>query len=192
MLWNILPLAKFEQCVIIKPKRGRVVAMAKIEIPTLKKYQRPVIEIGGLFALIDTGATIPMFSVPGPILKKAYSAEKILENGVVGGIGGFTMGDIYRLPEFKVDELEYAPFEVFVPHKQRLNYPLLLSSTLFYGMRYTVDTVESMFIVDTKNEPTKRSFKIISLEGKLYPQIDNILVQDGDLLSGEFFLSPEY
>ncbi|GEM_PF-1932691 len=166
--------------------------MAKIEIPTLKKYQRPVIEIGGLFALIDTGATIPMFSVPGPILKKAYSAEKILENGVVGGIGGFTMGDIYRLPEFKVDELEYAPFEVFVPHKQRLNYPLLLSSTLFYGMRYTVDTVESMFIVDTKNEPTKRSFKIISLEGKLYPQIDNILVQDGDLLSGEFFLSPEY
>lgn len=54
-------------------------------------------------------------------------------------------------------------------------------ATLFYGMQYTFDMVNGNFIVRMADEQkVARDFKIKELRGKLYPQIDGILIQDVD------------
>ncbi|MBR2216242.1 MAG: hypothetical protein IJ849_10890 [Selenomonadaceae bacterium] len=156
--------------------------MAKIELPMLKKYQRPIVELYGLHALVDTGAVIPMFSLPVRIITAIFpEAEKILERHSVGGIGGESLGDVYRLPNFAIGELTYSPFDAFVPYEPSLKYPILLSAPLFSGMFYGFDSAESKFIVETKDMPLKRKFELHELRGQLFPQIDGVLIQDSGL-----------
>ena len=156
--------------------------MAIIKIPTTPRFQRPIINLYGLDCLIDTGAIIPMFSMPKVIIENMFKAVKTLEKHTVGGIGGESLGDVYRINEFKVGEIIYSPFEVFVPYMQTIKYPVLLGAPLFYGMFYGFDTVENKFVIDTKDAPLKRQFRIVELRGQLYCQIDDILVQDSRLL----------
>ena len=47
--------------------------MKEFSIPLKKKYERPIIEIYGLSALIDTGAVIPVFSIEPAIIKKFFN-----------------------------------------------------------------------------------------------------------------------
>ena len=159
--------------------------MAKIAIPLSAEYQRPVIELYGVEALVDTGAVIPMFSLPSIMVEKVFAGEKLLGNQY---IGGEALGDVYRLPDFKIGEITYSPLEVFVPRKGKLSFPILLSDTLFLGTSYTVDTAGSRLVIDTKDTPATREFKILSLKGKLYPQIDGVLIQDTGLLLNDAFL----
>ena len=163
-------------------KKGVDLFMARIAIPMLKKFQRPIIELYGFNALIDTGAVIPMFSVPVTTVKEKFSAEKILEKHSIGGIGGESYGDVYRIDEFCVGELVYAPFDVFVPIEPNLKYPILLGAPLFHGMFYGFDTTENQFIIETKEAPLRRSFKLHELRGQLFPQIDDVFIQDSSLL----------
>lgn len=153
-----------------------------ISLPLEKERQRPVVELYGMQALIDTGAVIPMVSMPAKAVEKMFSAVKVKGNVSLGGIGGRSAGDIYAIPLFSIGEIKYEPFEVFVPYVSKITFPILLSSTLFYGMSYTVDTVEGKFIIDTKNALLKRKFRIKDLHGELYPQIDDTLIQDGSML----------
>jgi len=162
--------------------------MPLISIPTLKEYQRPVIDLYGVEALLDTGAFLPVVSLPAKVVEKVFSAEKILPDQHIGGIGGETSGDVYRLSDFKIGDIVYSPFDVFVPHKSRLSFPILLSATLFNGTSYTVDTEKMQLIVDTKNTSLRREFKLITLKGKLYPQIDGVLIQDTSLFLNDALL----
>ena len=155
--------------------------MARIEIPMLEKYQRPIIELYDFRTLIDTGAVIPMFSMQIKELQRNFAAEKLLEHHTIGGIGGETMGDVYRLEEFKIGELTYAPFDTFVPYEPSLKYPILLGAPLFHGMFYGFDTAKSKFVVETNDIPLTREFKLHELRGQLFPQIDGVFVQDSGL-----------
>ena len=156
--------------------------MARIEIPTLEKYQRPIIRLYKQRALIDTGAVIPMLSFEPEELQERFAVKLILDNQFIGGIGGQSMGSVYRLEEFKVGDIVYAPFDAFVPRDPILKYPILLSAPMFNGMFYGFDTTENKFIIETKNAPLKRTFYLRELNGQLYPQIDDVLVQDSNLL----------
>ena len=147
--------------------------MKEFSIPLKHKYERPIIELYKLPALIDTGAVIPVFSMFPPIIEKFFDAKLILLN---------KSGTVYSIPEFKIGELIFANFEVFVPTEPRLKFPLLLSATLFYGTDYEFDTIKEKFIVRMQDaQPLKRDFKIKDLNGKLFPQLDGILFQDIDM-----------
>jgi len=85
--------------------------------------------------------------------------------------------------------LIFNDFEVFVPSVPNLRYPFLLSTTLFYGMDYEIDTVNNKFVVRTKDEQSfERDFKIKNLHGRLYPQIDGVLIQDVDIFLHDWFI----
>lgn len=155
--------------------------MARIEIPMMAKYQRPIIKLYNKQTLIDTGAVIPMLSMDADDIEARFSAEKLLIGHTVGGIGGSSRGDVYRLGEFKVGDITYAPFDAFVPYEPSIKYPILLGAPLFYGMFYGFDTVNSKFIIETNNVPLTRKFELRELHGQLYPQIDGIFVQDTTL-----------
>ena len=155
--------------------------MKEFSIPLKKDYQRPVIELYNLPTLIDTGSVIPVFSIFPTTIDKYFETKLILENESIEGFGGKERGSVYSIKNFQVGDLIFNDFEVFVPNEPRLKFPFLLSATLFYGMEYTCDTINNNFIVRMKDEQSfEREFKIKDIHGKLYPQIDGVLIQDVD------------
>ena len=155
--------------------------MKEFSIPLKKDYQRPVIELYRLSTLIDTGAVIPVFSIYPVIFEKYFESKLISDDGFIEGFGGEERGSVYSIKNFQVGELIFNDFEVFVPREPHLKFPFLLSATLFYGMEYTIDTINNNFIVRMKDEQSfEREFKIKDIHGKLYPQIDGVLIQDVD------------
>ena len=162
--------------------------MKEFSIPLKQIYERPVIELYKLPALIDTGAVIPVFSLFPSIIEKYFDVKLILETGFIGGIGGYEKGSVYSIKKFEIGELKFNDFEVFVPFNPRIRFPFLLSATLFYGMDYEFDTINEKFIVRMKDEQSsEREFKIKDLDGRLYPQIDGTLIQDIDIELHDFY-----
>lgn len=162
--------------------------MKEFAISTDPDYQRPVIELYNLPTLIDTGAVIPVISIYPSIIEKYFDMKLIMQNKSISGFGGEEGGSIYSISEFKIGELNFENFECFVPNEPKLKFPLLLSATLFYGMIYEFNTINNKFVVRANNEQSfKRNFKIKSIKGKLYPQIDGILCQDTDLYLKDFW-----
>ena len=159
--------------------------MKEFSLPLKHKHERPIIELYRLPALIDTGAVVPVFSIFPTILEKVFDAKLILPNKFIGGFGGFgglEWGSVYSLAEFKIGELVFENFEVFVPNEPRLKFPFLLSATLFHGTAYEFDTLNEKFTVRLRDDqPLKRDFKIKDLNGRLFPQLDGILFQDIDI-----------
>ena len=112
-----------------------------------------------------------------------------MDKGFIGGFGGNEVGSVYSIKNFKIGDLIFNNFEVFVPKYPRLQYPFLLSATLFYGMSYEFDTINCNFIVKMNDEQNlEREFKIKELRGQLYPQIDGILIQDVDIFLHDWFI----
>lgn len=163
--------------------------MKEFAIPLKKDYQRPVIELYNLPTLIDTGSVIPVFSIFPSTIEKYFETKLILENSSIEGFGGKEIGSVYSVKNFQVGELIFNDFEVFVPHEPRVKFPFLLSATLFYGMEYDFDTIKGNFIVRMKDEQNlEREFKIRDIHGKLYPQIDGVLIQDIDSFLLDFWI----
>ena len=163
--------------------------MKEFAMPLKKDYQRPVIELYKLPTLIDTGSVIPVFSIFPSIFEKYFESKLILENESIDGFGGKERGSVYSIKNFEIGELKFKDFEVFVPERPRLQFPFLLSTTLFYGMNYEFDTINEKFIVRMKDEQNfERDFKIKEFRGKLYPQIDGILIQDIDIFLQDFYI----
>ena len=56
-------------------------------------------------------------------------------------------------------------------------------------MEYTIDTINGNFIVKMNdNQNLEREFKIKDIRGKLYPQIDGILIQNIDSFLVDFWI----
>lgn len=163
--------------------------MKEFSIPLMEKYTRPVIKLYNLPALIDTGAIIPVISIFPSIFEKYFESKLILENGTISGIGGDELGAVYSLTNFKIGELIFNDFEVFVPYEPRLQFPILLSANLFYGMAYEIDTINQKFTIRMNDEQSlNREFKIKKLRGNLYPQIDGVLFEDVDIFLRDFWI----
>ena len=161
--------------------------MKEFSIPLISKYSRPTIELYRMPTLIDTGAVIPVVSIFPYTLEKTFSAEMILSRGYIKGFGGKEYGSVYSLKNFKIGDLTFENFEVFVPYEPNIKFPFLLSATLFYGLIYEIDTINQKFTVRMKEEqPLTREFKIKDLDGQLYPQIDGVLFQDIDIELQDF------
>ena len=155
--------------------------MKEFSMSLLENYQRPVLHFNDVDALIDTGAIIPMFSLPVKSIQSIFNGKLILDNAEIGGIGGDVKGQVFSIPHFNIGKLSFNNFEIFVPQKPNIKYPILLSATLFYDTEYIIDTINNKFTVKIPdNQSWERDFKIKSLAGKLYPQIDGVLLQDID------------
>ena len=144
--------------------------------------QRPVINLYGNEAIIDTGAVIPMISLSPELITLAWKAKLVKEDIEIGGIGGLCKGNVYELHDFRVGELIFDTLDVFVADKPDIKYSFLLSATMFYNMNFSFDMIDennqSFTVKIPDNIPLHREFKIKMLEGKLYAQVDGVLLQD--------------
>lgn len=148
--------------------------MKKFSIKLSPNYQRPVTKLYGMNALLDTGAVIPTFSFPIPTLKKLFNAKIVLENAEIKGFGGVCQGKICLLENFKIGELLFERLEVFVPNTPVTSHPFLLSASMFIGLSYKIDTINSelSFEIPDKEKLT-RTFFIKDLKGKQLSQFIN-------------------
>ena len=101
--------------------------MKEFSISLMNDYTRPVIELYKLPTLIDTGALIPVFSIFPSMLEKYFEIRLILQNEHITGFGGEEKGSVYSISNFKVGNLIFNDFEIFVPQKPKLQFPFLLS-----------------------------------------------------------------
>ena len=146
--------------------------MKQFSLALAPKYERPLIDLYGMPALIDTGAVIPVFSIYPQLLEIAFESKLIALDKQISGFGGEDNGSIYEIKNFMIGKLIFKNLEVFVPDEPKIKYPILLSATMFYGMAYEIDTINNTFNVRLRDETLlERNFKIISLRGRLYPQI---------------------
>ena len=144
--------------------------------------QRPVINLYGNEAIIDTGAIIPMVSFSKEIVKLAWNADLVKSDIEIGGIGGKTKGSIYTLHNFQIGDLIFDDLDVFISDIPTIKYSFLLSATMFYGTNFSFEMINSNnqnFIVEVPDDFDYHiKFKIIELKGDLYAQINGVLIQE--------------
>ena len=152
--------------------------LTEFSLDLLNFYERPIVQLYGLNALIDTGAMVPVFSLPVSVLVRTFGATLSLDGAEVGGFGGKCRGRVYSLKDFRVGVLLFETLEAFVPDVPVTKHPFLLSASMFYGTAYTFDTVNFRFSVRIPDGMSRsRKFVLKDLRGRLYAQIDGVLLQ---------------
>jgi len=72
--------------------------------------------------------------------------------------------------------------DVFVSNTRDTRYTYLLSATMFYGTNFSfnlIDKENQTFTVEIPDSiPLHRDFRIKDLDGKIYAQVDGVLIQD--------------
>ena len=156
--------------------------MKEFSIPLNSDYERPVIDLYRLHALIDTCSVIPVFSIHRVLFEEYFDTKKIHDNVHVSGLDCISKGSIYSIAEFKIGELIFENFEVFVPNEPAIRFPISLSASLFRGMDFEFDRINEKFIVRMKDDQNlKRDFKLKKIRSQIYPEVDGFLVKDIDI-----------
>lgn len=132
-----------------------------------------------LIALIDTGASLPVWVGSREILL-LLGAKPSGDEGSFTGFGGSTKGIIYEIPAFNIGELTYPNMPIVLQDdftvKRVINgrlvetkpiYNIVLSASLFYGMIYEVDTINSKFKITIPDNNMVRRTHIKSVNGEL-------------------------
>lgn len=145
--------------------------MIEIALNLLPNYRRPTVRLYGMTALIDTGAVVPTFSIPLSVLGGMFETKLILDYAEIKGFGGVCTGKVCSVRNFRIGELTFGHLEVFVPSVAVTFHPFLLSASMFSGMKYSFDTVNSRFSLQIPDGNLKRSFFIKDLRGKLMAQV---------------------
>ena len=155
----------------------------RFSIKLIDEYERPHIEIKGFLTLIDTGAIVPMMALPIVAVERVFYGELVKSDVNISGIGGVCYGDVYKLRNFEIGEMNFKTIEFFVPKDITPfeNKPILLSAPLFHNTKYNIDTINNKFTIAYPEDLdiTSKEFNLLDLKGKLYAQIDGVLIQEG-------------
>lgn len=152
---------------------------SEMTFDTSPDSHKPIIALYASPTLIDTGADIPVVYLPEFVLKTAFKGTCLKERAVFRGFGGACYGKIYALKNFKVGELNFEHFEVFVPNDLSSKFRYVLPPSIFHGTQLVFDIDAHTFTVKMpENFPKNRDFRIVDLKGHLYAQIDGVLLQD--------------
>ncbi|MBO6179378.1 MAG: hypothetical protein J6O04_09400 [Selenomonadaceae bacterium] len=143
------------------------------------EYARPTIILYGLLTLIDTGATVPVFSIPRNVVANRFRGVPIYTDKSFGGFGGGKIKeDIFSLSNFFIKQLHFKTIEVFVPHKSDIAYPLLFSSTMFLNVKYEIDPIDGKMNFKVPDENLKNNeFLIKNLSDKICVQLNGVFYQ---------------
>ena len=111
--------------------------------------------------MLDTGALFPVQVDEEKALIK-LGAECIKENVTFGGFGGEAVGNLYRLPYFKIGELIFPGLPV-ISCEVKAPCHMILSVSMFSKLRYEIDDEHhklNVTIPDTQS--TVRNLTIVN------------------------------
>ena len=141
-----------------------------IEALKLDKHnQRPVVyteQFPGCRALLDTGATFPMWTASEEALK-ALGGKLVKENVSFTGFGGSVNAKLYQLT-VSLGKITYPNMHLIYNQDDAIPGYLLLSATMFKGMHYTIDTENHILKIDTRSNQVAYNLTIEDKNGQLY------------------------
>lgn len=123
-----------------------------------EKARRPIANLNwfnGCRALIDTGALFPIWNKSEDILQEKLGAVLVKKGIKFGGFGGEAQGNLYRV-HFEMNGLHYLDMPIIASRLKRANWSMILSATMFDGMKYEIDTVNKRINLDIiDNQPVR-------------------------------------
>lgn len=151
--------------------------MTHLEFDLYTQYRCPVACINGMPMMIDTGASIPVFAFSDNVLQAGFKGQLLKEKVSIGGFGGRAWGDLYCIQDFTLDKLNFKHMDVFRPYENQTEYPIILSSSIFYNLKYGFDMIEKKFIVNVPKEQfLERDFKLQQLADGYHASVDGIII----------------
>ena len=144
--------------------------MKQFTLALNKSIQRPTILLNHphhLQAMLDTGATFPVWTADEDIIEKI--GGKLKKTDVpFGGFGGMTKGNLYEIPNFCVGDLIFPSLPVIVSPRN-LPCQMLLSATMFSRLIYEIDDQHHQFNVTIlEQESTVRNLTVKEDNGRLH------------------------
>ena len=142
-------------------------------------YAHPVVQLYGMFSIIDTGAIIPVFSLPRNIIESRFRGKLVYSDKSFGGFGGGEVrGDIYSFSNFYIKQLHFKTLEAFVPYSEDISYPLLFSYTMFLNTKFQFSPIEGKMYFSVDDDKMKdNEFLIKNLADKICIQLNGVLYQ---------------
>lgn len=134
-----------------------------------RDQQRLVLKLeGGLRALLDTGAYIPVWTDDENVLVKNMKAEFVAREVSFTGFGGTATGNLYKV-SLQVGELYYPNMSIVANQDLDTPFNMILSATMFQNLIYEVDDKNHMFNVSIPDEEsTVRNLRIEDKDGKVH------------------------
>lgn len=156
-----------------------------------RKFQRPVVKLANFNnfnALIDTGSVFPVWTTSEDILK-SINGVCVKESFTFSGFGGRANGKLYTIPMLKVGDFVYPNMHIiFSIDSINEKWDLILSATMFNGLKYEIDNIENKFRVYYKNEQDK--IRNVLIQGsdnniKVFTSLGNININKKDVKRNE-------
>lgn len=144
---------------------------------------KPIVSVHGMYALIDTGADIPVCCLSETVIKTVFNGKRVLSRCSFNSFGNPVYGEIYTFEMFRVGDLMFpnmhifvVPESVFLGDTKRVPlFYFILSSSMFHGLIYEIDTVNSKLNVTVPdNQSTTRNLLIKQENGELSVLINSI------------------
>ena len=129
---------------------------------------RPLIALEhfhNLLALIDTGASIPVWAAEEGLLTEFFHPRLVRENVAYSGFGGATEGNLYRI-DFKLGDICYPDLPIVTGRGFELApFDMIISATMLEGFLYQIDTVKKNMLI--QGEDTLFQEKRIIIDNKV-------------------------
>ena len=146
--------------------------MRKDVFLTLDQYaDRPVFDLPehkDLTALLDTGARFPVWTASTKLLE-AHGGKLFKKNVPYSGIGGETVGDVYKIPTLIIGSRTNALIFPELPVVTNTEFSdaafeLILSSTMFHDIDYTVSNKRHSLIIHLEDADSDVRNAIVKLD----------------------------
>ena len=151
--------------------------MKQFTLDLNENIQRPVARLADWHqfdVMLDTGALFPVWVDEEKALIK-LGAECIKEKVTFGGFGGEAVGNLYKLPYFKIGELIFPGLPI-ISCKVKAPCHMILSASMFSKLRYEIDDEHhKLNVVIPDTQTTVRNLTIWDENGHL-----QVLCSSGD------------
>lgn len=115
--------------------------MRQLTLQLNRLTDRPVVTLGIIKALLDTGSRFPVWVGPKSIFHANFKAQLVKSGVQFTGFGGVVQGDLYKMQCFVFGSLIYPDLPVVVCDNICEEFDLILSATMFSGLIYEIDEV---------------------------------------------------
>lgn len=131
-------------------------------IPFTESVGRPIVRLKkGHTAMIDTGATVPIWTSDVEVLKSEYDAYLDAENRRCKWFGGVTKGDLYRIPLFSFGNLQFPQMPILSIENEDFLADLIIPALAFKNLRIEFDFKDdNMLVVLPPNESSVRQLLV--------------------------------
>ena len=151
--------------------------MKQFTLDLNENIQRPVVKLEDWHqfnVMLDTGALFPVWVDDEKTLIK-LGATCIKKNVTFGGFGGEAVGNLFRLPYFKIGELIYPDLPI-ISCEVKAPCQMILSASMFSDLRYEIDNENHKINITIPNtQSTVRKLTIWDENGHL-----QVLCTSGD------------